>query len=271
MRAIGFAVVAMVLGCGPKSTDPRPVADAEINSGPDGKRTGAVAIELNKPTAPDEVNYQHLDQTDWKSVELRGTGIFEVEVHWDNQNSDINVDVFDGLGTQIASSPGGHPGGQSKKVVAQIEQAGTYFLRVQAPSPRDGSVYTLQTKWEVPSVEPVAIPEEEPKKRRTSRPHEPREPSEPKPKRERAPAGGVEGRIVSSYRDGGGMVLYIDKGAAAGVKAGQAGAILEGANGSSALEGGSFKVTQVVDDHKSIAKTNLRSIGKNTRVAISTR
>jgi hypothetical protein len=32
--------------------------------------------------------------------------MLEVELHWDNANSDMNIDVFDGFGTQIATGPG---------------------------------------------------------------------------------------------------------------------------------------------------------------------
>ena len=50
---------------------------------------------------------------------------------------------------------------------------------------------------------------------------------------------------------------------------GNSGRILDGSSGETTLEGGSFTVTKVVDEHKSIAKTQLRSIGRNTRVTIN--
>ncbi len=51
---------------------------------------------------------------------------------------------------------------------------------------------------------------------------------------------------------------------------GQPGTILDGPSGANALDGGSFKVTEVIDDSKCIAKTGLHSIGKNNRVLILT-
>jgi hypothetical protein len=82
--------------------------------------------------------------------------------------------------------------------------------------------------------------------------------------------GGLQGRIVSSYRQGSTLVLHLDKGSGANVKVGQAGTILEGPSGETALDGGSFVVTEVIDEARSIAKSSLHSVGHNTRVAINT-
>jgi hypothetical protein len=79
----------------------------------------------------------------------------------------------------------------------------------------------------------------------------------------------VQGRVVSFYREGGTSVLHIDKGTAAGVKVGNTGTILDGPTGANALEGGSFRITEVIDDSKCIGKTALHSIGHNTRVSIN--
>lgn len=272
LRAPLFLAVTLVAGCGPKKVDKAPAFDADANSGPDGKRSGAVAIEVNKISAPDEVNYDKQDQTDWKSLELKGKpALLEVELHWDNANSDMSCDVFDGFGTQIATGPGLQPGAQVKKVTVQIDNMGTYFIRVQAPKKGDGSVYTLEAKWsgaveEAPTPPPVV--EKDPPKEPVKKP--------PKEHHEHAskkfdPENGVQGRIVSSYREGGSMVLHIDKGSAAGVKVGSFGTILDGPTGANALEGGSFSVTQVIDDSKCIAKTGLHSIGHNNRVSINAR
>ena len=65
-------------------------------------------------------------------------------------------------------------------------------------------------------------------------------------------------------------MLHIDKGSAAGVQVGQSGKILDGASGESALVGGDFTITSVIDESKSIGKTGLRSIGHNLRVSINT-
>src|SRR5437773_4370605 len=158
--ALVFVGTLLVLGCGPKKVDKPPTFDADANSGADGKRSGAVPIEVNKISPPDEVNFDKQDMTDWKSVELRGkAALLEVELHWDNANSDMNVDIFDGFGTQIATGPGLQPGAQKKVVTVQIDQVpGTYFLRVQAPKKGDGSVYTLEAKWQGAVEEPAPSP-----------------------------------------------------------------------------------------------------------------
>src|SRR5579871_6436193 len=183
-------------GCGPKKVDKAPTFDADANSGPDGKRSGAVPIEVNKISAPDEVNFDKQDATDWKSVELKGKpSLLEVELHWDNPNSDMNVDVFDGFGTQIATGPGLQPGAQKKVVTVQIDQLGTYFLRVQAPKKGDGSVYTLEAKWqgaveEAPKAEPVAVEEKKAPPPKKEHPHVHHGP------KEFSLENGVQGRIV---------------------------------------------------------------------------
>jgi hypothetical protein len=271
--AAAFALLAAT-GC-PKKGDQKPSFDPDANSGPDGKRPGAVPIEFNKVSPPDEVNYDKQDMTDWKMVELTGRpGTLAVTIRWESDKSDMNLDVFDAIGNQIANSPGPQPGTIDKKVAVPIEKMGSYYIRVQAPKTKDGSVYTLDVKWDgyveeapPPPPPPVEEPKKEPKK--------PKEPRVEKPKKaagsmERIAETGLQGRIVSSYKDGGGMTLYIDKGSAAGVKAGQIGTILDGPNGATPLAGGQFKIDSVVDEHKSIGKTGLRSLGKNNRIAIDT-
>ena len=81
----------------------------------------------------------------------------------------------------------------------------------------------------------------------------------------------IQGHIVSAYLESGQMTLHIDKGSSAGVKVGQSGTILSGANAEDPLPGGAFKIVQVLDGSKSVGRCSLRSIGKNTRVAITVR
>ena len=261
---------ALVGGCKPKPPETPKIIDADFDSGPDSKRSGALPMPINTPVT-DNVNFDKGDQTDWKVLELKGKpGILAVEAHWDNAASDLNVDVFDSLGTQIASSPQGS-GNPEKKLVVQIEQLGVYYLRVQAPRPHDNTDYTLVAKWDAPVVEeaPAAAPpkkEEHHKEARTPSAHR-----EPRKKGGGGrPEDGVQGRIVSTYHEGGNTVLYLDKGAAAGVAEGQNGWILDGPSGASPLDNGGFTVTKVVDDGRSVAKTKLNSVGKNTRVSINT-
>jgi len=266
-----FVAAFAVLGC-QKKKDTKPAFDPDANSGPDGKRTGAVPLEVNKISPPDEVNYDKQDMTDWKMVELTGrAGTLAIELHWDNDKSDMNIDVFDAIGNQIANSPGPQPGAVQKKVAIPIESLGSYYLRVQAPKARDQSVYTLDVKWDG-LVE--AAPEPPPEEPKAEKPKKPKEPKVEKPKKansmERIAETGLQGRIVSSYKESGGMTLHIDKGSAAGVKAGQIGTILDGPNGATPLASGQFKIEQVVDEHKCIGKTSLRSLGRNNRVAIDT-
>jgi hypothetical protein len=96
--------------------------------------------------------------------------------------------------------------------------------------------------------------------------HEPREPKEPK---ENAEGPTLQGRIVSAYREGEGLTLQLDKGKDQGLKVGMTGSVLSGPSGEDQLDGGKITITAVIDRNKSIAKTPLKSIGKNTRVMIT--
>jgi hypothetical protein len=80
-------------------------------------------------------------------------------------------------------------------------------------------------------------------------------------------------KIVGSYRDGdGSMVLYLDRGSGQKLKPGMKGHVLQGADGDNLLDGGEFKIHQIVDSTKCIAKIpkfGLASLGaKNTRAVI---
>jgi hypothetical protein len=270
-------VMAMAIGCGDK---PKPKTavddkfDADAKSGPDGKRSGARALKVNTPIT-DEVNFANQDKNDWYQVELKGkAGVLSSVIHWDNDASDIMIDVFDEFGKQISASPVRNKGSKQKELLTQIDKPGIYYLRVSAPARGDGSVYTMEAKWDAPA-EVAAVPQPQPVKSM-----DPKDQPEPMPepkrthreKREKPekPAGEpVEGRIVSAYREGAGLTLHIDKGSAAGIKPGMSGTVLSGPSGEDALDGGDFKIVSVLDANKSVGKSGIRSIGKNNRVMIN--
>lgn len=269
-------------GC-TKKKDVLPSFDADLNSGADKIRNGAQRISVNTVSA-DDVSFEKQDQTDWKQVELKGKpGILQAELRWDNVNADLNIAIFNSFGEEMAASPGPAPGLQKKEVAIEVTQLGVYYLRIQAAKKSDFSVYNVTARWGGGGEEPVATaqplvdnsvtpPPPPPELNETKKPRH-KSSGEPKP----APKpkaknydNGVQGRVVSSYREGGTLTLHIDKGSAAGVKVGSSGALLDGPSGSNPLEGGTFTITQVIDEGKSVAKTNLKSLGRNTRVSILT-
>jgi hypothetical protein len=256
-------VVALATACA-SSPETRPNFDTDARSGPDAKRSGALVLKPNQPHT-DEVSFTGQDKTDWYVIELKGhAGVLQSEVHWDNDASDVLIDVFDAFGAQLAASPVREKGAKEKRLLTQIDKPGTYYLRITAPNRGDQTVYTLMAKWDAPAerVLPMGeIAEPEPERRHRSAP--PREP------RERPSGESVQGRIVAAYRDGSGLVLHLDKGASAGLKEGMAGTVLSGPSGDDALDGGAFRITKVLDDNKSVARSSLHSIGKNTRVSIT--
>ena len=241
------------------------LAKADENSGPDAKRSGANVLRCNTPRT-DEVSFKNGDRTDWYMVELRGKpGVLQTMVHWDTESSDLMIDVFDPFGAQIAASPVRTKNAKRKQLLTQIEKPGVYYLRITAPGGRDGTVYTMEAKWDEPAVfipPPPSVTVIEP-----TEPPPPREPRRPREKPEKAEST-VQGRVVAAYREGAGLTLHLDKGSAAGLKVGMSGSVLTGSSGEDQLDGGTFKITQVLGDNKSVARSSLTSVGKNTRFVI---
>jgi hypothetical protein len=274
MRRLSLIALLAVAACGPKSggKTPKDNFDADARSGPDSKRSSAQKLDLNRPHT-DEISYANQDKTDWYVVELKGQpGVLTTLINWDNVGSDVNIDVFDAFGAQIAASPVRGKGEKQKKLFTQIDKAGTYYIRVTAPTKTDGTVYTMEAQWQEPTAvavappppreEPAPPPEERPK----SPKHGPREPREPREK----PAGeSIEARVVSSFREGGSLMMYIDKGSAAGIKQGDSGMVLQGSGGEDPLDGGTFRVVKVIDANKCVGAASLHSLGRNNRVAIT--
>src|SRR5947199_6769964 len=94
-------LLSLSVGCPKKTVEKPPTFDPEANSGPDAKRSGAQPIEVNKQYT-DNVDFDKADRTDWKQLDLKGKpGPLQVEVHWDNALSDLDVDVYDDFGQQI--------------------------------------------------------------------------------------------------------------------------------------------------------------------------
>jgi hypothetical protein len=265
---LGFAALLALGAPGCKSKNQNDAKfDADAKSGPDGARSGARVVRTNVPVT-DEVNFKAQDKTDWYQVELRGKpGILTCFVKWDQMESDVAVDVFDELGKQLSASAPRGKGQKEKQLLTQIDKPGTYFVRVTAPTEKDATQYTLEARWEEPKPENIAIaivepPPEEPKPKR------PKEPKEPVEKPE-APANSIQGRIVSAYRDGENYVLQIDKGSAHGIKVGMSGTVLNGPAGEDAIDGGELKIFQIVGPTKSLARSGVKSLGKNNRVSIT--
>ena len=274
MRRLPLIALLVMTACGPKSGSktPKDGADADERSGPDQKRSSAQKLDINKPHT-DEVSYQNQDRTDWYEIDLKGqAGVLTTLINWDNANSDVNIDVFDAFGAQIAASPVRGKGEKQKKLFTQIDKPGTYFIRVTAPTRSDASVYTMEAQWQEPAAVAVTTPpphddtlspEDKPKPRHAREPREPREP------REKPTGESIQARVVSVYREGAALMMYIDKGSAAGIRPGDSGVVLQGSGGEEPLDGGSFKVLKVIDANKCVAAASIRSIGKNNRVAIT--
>jgi hypothetical protein len=271
-RILSLALLAMLAGChnGKGGKNAKDNYDADAKSGPDAKRSGAQMLIANKPHT-DEISYINQDQTDWYRVELRGRPnppVLTTKINWDNAGSDVRIDVYDEFGQEIAVSPVRDKGVTQKQLLTQIDKPGTYYIRVTAPTRNDGTVYTMEAEWREPVVQappPPPPPQEEPP------------PVEEKPhhrvhvEREPKPEGGekVQARVVSAYREGSSLMMYIDKGSGAGIHVGNNGAVLQGSDGEDALDGGEFKIIKVLDANKSVGQASLRSLGKNNRVSIT--
>ena len=277
-----FVLCALVLvsaaACGPKpaaktAADEKGF-DPDAKSGPDAKRSNARDLPLNTART-DEVSYLGQDKTDWYTVNLAGKpGVMKTVLHWDNDSSDVMIDVYDEVGRNISNSPVRDGKAKEKQLLTQIDKPGVYYVRVTAPTKTDGTVYTIEVKWDAPppvvaqpqppalAVTPKPEPEETPKPKH----HHEHEGHEPKAA---APSGeSIQGRILQAFIENGSLTLYLDKGSAQGVHTGQSGTVLAGAT-EDPLEGGSFRITEVAGPGKSVARCALRSLGKNNRVSIN--
>jgi hypothetical protein len=232
----------------------------------DGARAQAKDGHINVAVT-DEVDPAKNDKADWRVFHLTGrSGFATVVLHWDEPSANLDVDLYDEMGANIAASPQRGPA-PAKKLLASIDQPGTYYLKISSQG--GASVYTFMFKWAggeargaaaAPSfgqVPPPAVPSGG-----GSGPPAPSAAAED-PTHPRA-------RIVQSYRDDDGqLVLYLDKGSGANIKAGATGLILEGADGDKPLDGGDFRITKVVDATHSVAKGHLATVGKNRRCVIN--
>ena len=72
---------------------------------------------------------------------------------------------------------------------------------------------------------------------------------------------------MNSYREGADLILYLDRGSAAGVKSGMTGFML--GEGDKPVDGGTIKITKVVDATKCIAKTPIAKVPPKTVVVIN--
>lgn len=261
-----FLLIGANAGC-PKTVNPnKPGPDPDTNSGPDAKRGGAKLMYINRAET-DSVSWPKLLRTKWKRIDIQNPGtqnILDCELHIDNTGADINMDVFNSLGTQIGFSPGPAPN-KLKKLAVQIDDLGTFFVRIQAAQPKDESDFSVTCAWEeqqqVAQVEP-------PKKGHPPRPRQPR-PEAPKEETlEEKAEKGTEGRIIQSYREGDKTILNMDKGTAAGVRSGTEGTVLAGKSGREPLAGGTFKVVKVLDDGHCVAESGVKSIGRNNRIVL---
>jgi len=267
-----FLAVTFLLGA--NAGCPKTVAnnaggpDPDTNSGPDAKRGGAKPMAVNRAET-DSVSWPRLLRTKWKRIEIASPGvqnILDCELRIDNTGTDINIDVFNSLGTQVGFSPGATPN-KLKKLAVQIDELGTYFLRIQAAQPKDQSDFSVICRWEEQPKETTPEPVEAPKK--PSKHHaKPEAPAAKEETIEEKAEKGTEGRIIQSYREGDKMILNLDKGAAAGIRVGTEGTVLAGKSGREPLAGGTFKVSKVIDDGHSQAESSVKSIGKNNRIVL---
>ena len=260
-KGLGDQAKGLVGKKGSKGGDEEP-------DGEDDDRLKAKDSQINTPLN-DKVNNKKGDKDDWRRFQLLGRpGVATFELFWDEESSNLDLDVYDQFGVNIGKSPPRLDGQSSKRILVQIRQTGTYYVRVRAPTEKDRSIYTLNVRWAGP---PAAIaaptPEHTPPPTNPTNPTTPTGPPSPLTDPNKLLAS-----IISAYRDGPGWVLYLDKGSSAKVHQGMSGMILEGGEGDKYLERGDFTISQVVDGGRSIARTALnRPPGKNKRVLINLR
>jgi hypothetical protein len=83
------------------------------------------------------------------------------------------------------------------------------------------------------------------------------------------PEGAIVGRVVQSTVEDGKRILYLDKGSKSKLRVGMQGSILQGKEGGTKLDGGSFTITKVLGDNQAVGSTDYgKSLGGNNRFLI---
>ncbi len=241
-------------------------------AGDDDTRLTAKDAPVNQPIS-DSVDFKK-DRYDWRKVTFAGRpGIATFELHWDDEKSNLDIDIYNEFGDNVGKSPPRLEGQQVKRVLVQV-QPGLYYYRVSVPGKVDASIYTIEVKWKGQVVAPApavaAAPAPAPA------PAAPAAAPQPVPGAPPAPTGFAAdptkllGNIVTAYRDGSQWVFYIDKGSASGVRPGMSGSVLDGTDGDKLVDGAIFSISQVVDANKSIARSSYaKSLGKNKRIVLN--
>jgi hypothetical protein len=262
LKGVGTSAKDLLTG---KKDDPE-------GKGEDDDRLHAKEGAINTPL-DDKLDNKKGDREDWRKFQLQGKpGVATFELFWDDEKSNLDIDVFDAFGVNIGRSPPRMEGQSVRRILVQITRMGTYYVRVKAPSEKDHSIYTLNVRWAGPPVVAQTPPPQQ----------NPNPPAQAvNPNQTATPTAPVtlltdpnklQGNIISAYRDGPGWVLYIDKGSSQKVHQGMTGVILEGPEGEKLVDHGDFSISQVVDGNKSIARTNLKNPpGKNKRVVLNLR
>jgi hypothetical protein len=252
----------------------------------DDTRLKATDSGVNGPL-DDSVDFKK-DQLDWRKFMLKGkSGVATFEVHWDDEKSDLTIDVYNSFGDLIGKSPRKLQGLQAKRVLIQVDQPGLYYVKVTAPSKDDHSIYTLKVLWDGEKVDKPAGGDAQ---ANANPPPANPPPGTPPPAGANGQPPAANGQppapvapipfaqdpnkvlanIVTAYRDGAGWVLQIDKGASQKLRSGQTGSVLDGADGDKLLDGATLTVAQVVGDTKAIARCPMsKPLGKNKRIVIN--
>lgn len=262
----------------------------------DGKRSQAKEAKPNEPIT-DNLDPPKGDAVDWRYFDLGGkAGRLVVEIHWDDESAILNLDVFDSLGANIATSAG-KEGVQALRTISQIDQPQRIYVKVAAA--KGSTDYTFVVKWaggpaavaggggggggNVPPPSPPPPPPPAPVNGGGGGqvPNPIANNAGPPPVGGMPPAVGAgpvappaddpthpRAKIVQSYREGSDLILYLDKGSASQIKSGMTGAILEG-DTEKLLDGGLIRISKVVDATHSIAKASITKVGKNTKVVIN--
>jgi hypothetical protein len=238
----------------------------------DGDRLHAKDAPLNTPI-DDKVDFSHGDRYDWRKVILGGKpGIATFELHWDEESANIDLDIYNKFGDPIGKSPPKLEGQQVKKILVQIDEPGVYYLRVSAPTKKDASIYTVAIKWKGPGgPPPVAATPAAPATPAAAGGSGGGAPAAPAaPLAFAADPSKLLGSIVQYHREGGTLVLYLDRGSQAKLREGMSGNILDGPEGDKLLDGGTFTISQVIDGNKSIAHSSYaKQPGKNKRIVVN--
>ena len=112
----------LVTGCG---------ADPDAQSGGDAYRNEAAVMKVGEEWTTDDVSLEEGDATDWKAVDVAGTGKLVIELGVDEASAELTITAFGRYG-DVLGSTFHRAGSEASRLEVDAARPGRYFIMVRA-------------------------------------------------------------------------------------------------------------------------------------------